>query len=204
MSLGWAYDKCQGDRLPPWEPAPGLPLERCKGGPFPMSLLYCWDTAWGTGGHMWKKLSRHEASREESQAVTWSPSQKNDSWTLWFLRNWNLFLGNYFELGFWHVQLKECWLNQRLQKEAAAGDGKRDRYWCSLRIKSKDCSSFECHLEAGLCFCAWDISPRPYQVRSQDLAEPFATGLAVLGNAMVRERYSKSSSLILYLMLTSL
>lgn len=56
----------------------------------------------GVGGHHMAKAFQNKASREESKAEKWSPSRKNDSWTLQFCAKIESFLENCFELGFWN------------------------------------------------------------------------------------------------------
>ena len=73
----------QGDGVGPMRDSPGTPLRMLERRTFPNEFakllrfsLGVWVAIYG------KSFPENEASREESKAEKWSPSQKNDSWTL--------------------------------------------------------------------------------------------------------------------------
>ena len=76
------------------------------------------------GGHIWKKLSRKRSQQRGKQS--WEMESKSKEWLLDFVifEKIESFLGNYFEVGFCHVWLKECWLKQRLREKQLQGTEK--------------------------------------------------------------------------------
>ena len=116
----------QGDRVGSMRGSPGALLRMLERETFPSGFakllrfsLRVLVVIYG------QSFPENEANTEESGAEKWSLSQKNNSWTSWFLRKENILFGNYFELGFCHVWLKECWLKQRFQEKQLQGTEER-------------------------------------------------------------------------------